>query len=131
MLRRICVGRPRCGRDRPAPPGARGPNPRQRPPETRQTAIQLSKARRTASAILGGGQLGQDMRGDADHLNASIGSVAPDCFEHQEELIGKHGAISLVVELEKRIDIYVILVGSLLGSEELAELLEIAASARP
>ena len=71
------------------------------------------------------------MRGDADHFNASIGNVAPDCFEHQEELIGKHGAISLVVELEKRIDIYVILVGSLLGSEELAELLEIAASARP
>ena len=39
------------------------------------------------------------MRGDADHFSASIGSVAPDCFEHQEELLRKHGATSLVVDL--------------------------------
>ena len=39
------------------------------------------------------------MRADADHFNASIGSVAPDCFEHQEELLRKHGATSLVVDL--------------------------------
>jgi hypothetical protein len=38
------------------------------------------------------------MRGDADHFNASIGSVAPDCFEHQEELLRKDGATSLVVD---------------------------------
>ena len=39
------------------------------------------------------------MRADADHFNASIESVAPDCFEHQEELLRKHGATSLVVDL--------------------------------
>jgi hypothetical protein len=47
----------------------------------------------------GWGQLGRNMRGDADHFSASIGSVAPDCFEHQEELLRKHGATSLVVDL--------------------------------
>jgi len=48
-------------------------------------------------AILGGAS--RNMRGDADHFNASIESVAPDCFEHQEELLRKHGATSLVVDL--------------------------------
>ena len=55
--------------------------------------------RRAKTRLFWVGQLGRNMRGDADHFNASIESVAPDCFEHQEELLRKHGATSLVVDL--------------------------------
>lgn len=47
-----------------------------------------------ASSLFPWRHLDRDMRRGANHLNASIRNKAPECFQHQEEFLRKHGGTS-------------------------------------
>jgi hypothetical protein len=58
---------------------------------------------RRCPLLLGRQHIGWDVWRGADHLNASIGSVASERFQNQEEFLRKHRGLPLVVDWRNRI----------------------------